>query len=323
MWTRQMQLQIVSGFAVLLGIAHMGCGTSAPAAISVPPQRTRSPPQAERIVVVEWPADIERAQAPGPEAIECAVHSSVAWHFALAPEITRIVPGRSEGRQPAPMKGPPLPRFVLMASSDIRQEELDFYQEQGQLVPSVVTAVRDGYLFGFDMGEWRGSLWWRDTTGTEHTLIAKDLNVKGLLKTSRGDTLVVDGLAACASNHGTVTRLTRSGPSWRTAGEVQLGGEPQGWFQLGRDTLVVSAGATLQWINEETLTVFSVIHVQELDYHFQWIDGIAPATDEAVLVAFAYYIISVERDGTISWHAPKQQEGQVCCHCTPIHSGGT
>jgi hypothetical protein len=199
----------------------------------------------------------------------------------------------------------------------------DYYFKYGWLVPSAVTPFRDGYLFGFDMGEWGGSLWWRDIAGVEHTLVAKRLNVKAILKSSKGEALVIDGLAHGGLNDGTVTRLSRNANSWRKLGEVQLGGEPQGWFQAGRNTLVVSAGSTLQWIDEETLTVSSVVHVPELESTFQWIDYIAPANNEAVLVAFAYYFLSVERDGRVSWYAPKEQDGQVCCHCTPLRSGGT
>jgi hypothetical protein len=74
-----------------------------------------------------------------------------------------------------------------------------------------VEKVADGWLVGFDAGEWGGSLWWFSEDGKAHKKLA-DENVVGFAKTS--ELLALTGLAHLGIDQEKVLRIRQSGGDW-------------------------------------------------------------------------------------------------------------
>src|SRR5262249_51776348 len=81
--------------------------------------------------------------------------------------------------------------------------------------------VSDGYLFGFNRGEWGGTLIWRSSDGRTGQTVLSD-NIVGLQAASQG-VLVMTGIMSA----GDLIRLERRSEGWAPVVSVALGGEPQ------------------------------------------------------------------------------------------------
>jgi hypothetical protein len=112
-----------------------------------------------------------------------------------------------------------------------------------------VLSVENGYLVGFDAGEFGGGAWWFSTKGTRRrklTLRASESlddyfpeNVHGFAALGK-DILAFEGLTHLGSNDGRVVRLRRgSDGEWRASLFTKLSACPIGVDFLGR-VLVVS-----------------------------------------------------------------------------------
>lgn len=305
-----------SGAALsLVGATILACGTGSPSHVPHQTAYQSLPARAARVTQIDWPEGIEATPPPTAEAVACATHSSVAWHFERSSAATRINLGREERRQTDPLPGPPLPRFVLVNAFDSDGGNFDYFFGRGDLLPSAVTPVRDGYLFGFDMGEWSGSLWWRDIAGDQHERIARGLNVKAILKSSDGASIVIDGTSHLMLREGAATRLRKDAGTWQKLGELQLNHEPTAWFQMEKSTLVIAAGSTINWIDEETMSPLALVQLPEIEDSFLRSSSIAPAPNDTVVLAFPYYLLSVDPRGNRTWYAPKEGPSRACCHC--------
>jgi hypothetical protein len=69
-----------------------------------------------------------------------------------------------------------------------------------------VKEVEDGYIIGFNKGEWGGSLWWCTKQGVYHHITRA--NVVGILHTNVG-LLVLEGLAHLTSSSGQLLKIER------------------------------------------------------------------------------------------------------------------
>ncbi|SIO02252.1 hypothetical protein SAMN05444166_2077 [Singulisphaera sp. GP187] len=86
--------------------------------------------------------------------------------------------------------------------------------------------VTDGWVIGFDKGEWGGALWWFSPDGKKRYKISGD-QVSGFFKTDAG-LLALSGIAHGTISRGRIIRLTRGGDGfWHSEHFVDLKGAPE------------------------------------------------------------------------------------------------
>lgn len=101
--------------------------------------------------------------------------------------------------------------------------------------PSAVQAVPDGFLVGYDRGEFGGGLYWFSTDGGKHARLAPPAaarsdwfpeNVHAIAE-YRGDFFVFQGLSHLTSRLGRVLKVHPSGKGWRVSVFVGLNATPE------------------------------------------------------------------------------------------------
>jgi hypothetical protein len=111
----------------------------------------------------------------------------------------------------------------------------------------------DGWIVGFDAGEFGGGLYWFNADGTKHYQINLDRpvdefdseNVRNIF-TYRDSVIVLQGLAHMSLDRGKVIRLSRQRDGrWRAALLCKLNGEPQVCLQDGDGSWIIVTHKTI------------------------------------------------------------------------------
>ena len=90
--------------------------------------------------------------------------------------------------------------------------------------PTSALKVKNGWLVGFNRGEWSGALYWYSNNGKEKYLI-KDKNVHNILQL--GDRIyITQGLAHLGGDFGTVSEIVFNNKKWFVAKTEKLSGCP-------------------------------------------------------------------------------------------------
>jgi hypothetical protein len=162
---------------------------------------------------------------PDDERLRCANYARDEWQVS----VERGVLTFTESAKHEPDTGPALP-FTPKQKPDVRGRRH-------------VLAVSDGFLVGFDAGEWGGSLWWFSKDGAQETKLA-DENVHGLV--AMGPDLVgsIEGLSHMSTSEGSVRWIERAG-TWHAgaltaldAGPSTFVAAPDAIYVLTRNSLV-------------------------------------------------------------------------------------
>lgn len=156
---------------------------------------------------------------PESDAIFCGNYSNRRWKVALDGENLQITPeDRSQARQ-----DPWPPGIVLEANS--------FGDRH-------VIAVSDGWLIGFDAGEFGSGLWWLSSDGSRDKSLSYE-NVNGFARTSQG-VLAFVGLSHMGFSSGQVLRIADSGAEDRKVEVLaDLGAAPDTFVVESPDTVLV------------------------------------------------------------------------------------
>lgn len=86
--------------------------------------------------------------------------------------------------------------------------------------------VENGWIIGFNAGEWGGALWWFAPDGKERYKISDD-QVIGFFKTEAG-IFALEGLAHRRRSRGQIVRLQKDSTGhWRSSQHVDLDGAPE------------------------------------------------------------------------------------------------
>lgn len=162
---------------------------------------------------------------PTPEAdsasLRCAGFSGSAWSVSLDGDDVRIKPLSG-----APIKDP-LP-------FDIQTKDT----AAGLGGDRRVKRVKDGWLIGFDAGEFGGALWWFSADGSKRKELMHE-NVLGLVESSSG-VLVLVGIAHMRTDKGGVLLVREDDKGgWRVERLADLGGEPKAFAKESPDSLLV------------------------------------------------------------------------------------
>jgi len=252
----------------------------------------------------------ELPQAPSEDQLRCAWQRTDFWSISLA-EGALVVEPRPSGvvRDPLPFSPGTGPDRVG------HRHALE---------------VRDGFLVGFDAGEFGGGLWWFSPNGTrstrvslpESTPVRKDdpfraENVRGFVS-FEGEILVFMGLDHLLGRSGHVFRLLRTAGEWSLVPIAAFDASPAAWVVEDNQVFVVTQGGL--WTIRES---WQVEHVHSVD-----LGGLVPASlvrdAEGVLyMGLRHYLLSLrpEQDyWTERWYAPRECvrfRVENDCECVP------
>jgi hypothetical protein len=134
------------------------------------------------------------------ERLRCANHANDEWQVAIEHGAVKL----TESKQHEADTGPALP-FTPKQQPATRGRRH-------------VLAVADGFLVGFDAGEWGGGLYWFSTDGANTAKLA-DENVHGLVKVAPGLVASIEGLSHMGISEGSVRWIEHRG-TWRGAGAL-------------------------------------------------------------------------------------------------------
>jgi len=189
----------------------------------------------------------------------------------------------------------------------------------------VFARVTDGYLVGFDVGEFGGSVWWFSPDGQKHYEVVSTGGVGRnpvAFAVLDGRVILVSGLEHLSSSEGSISHIhkTKSG-KWEVVRTVSLATAAQAAAfhdQLG--LLVLMSGALLSYDGEK------VRRVDEVDFGRLHPDSIALSPSGNVYLGMRYVVARLEpRDGTVesTWLVPPtcakltQIPGTSDCRCEP------
>lgn len=176
-----------------------------------------------------------------------------------------------------------------------------------------VLKVDDGWLIGFDDGEWGGSLWWFNADGTQSRELEKAQggpppawhagNVQALLRLG-SVILAFTGIEHLTLDEG-LLYLVERGPdgAWAATSVADLGAMPEA-------VVPVSGDAALVVTNKGLLSVSGSGHVQSLhDVHTAglYANSIATADGSVVFVGMREYVIVLTKTGSTyaeQWYSP-------------------
>jgi hypothetical protein len=101
----------------------------------------------------------------------------------------------------------------------------------------VVLNVSNGFLVGFDKGEWGGGLWWFSKNGEDNYRIS-DENIKSVVSVA-DSTLAIAGLAHLGINSGKVFELQHDEEKWTIARSLELGAAPCAVVKANNGAIII------------------------------------------------------------------------------------
>lgn len=123
-----------------------------------------------------------------------------------------------------------IPYYDFSGEKWNKKAELDFEIDRGKenkayfSHPTSALKVENGWLVGFNRGEWSGALYWYSDNGKEKYLI-KDKNVHNILQLD-DRIYITQGLAHLGGDFGTVSEIAFNKNKWFVAKTEKLSGCP-------------------------------------------------------------------------------------------------
>ncbi len=170
------------------------------------------------------------AIVPDDERLHCANYANDEWLVAIDGTTVKL----TESKNHEPDTGPALPFTPPQHGAERGRQH--------------VLAVPDGFLVGFDAGEWGGSLWWFSPDGSQQTKLA-DENVHGLVP--MGPDLVgsIEGLSHMGISEGNVRWIERAG-GWHAGKLTSLEAGPS-TFVAAPDGIYVVTSKSLVRVGKD------------------------------------------------------------------------
>ena len=167
------------------------------------------------------------------DALNCGNYSKREWEVKLDDGQLKVVSPSN--------KNQPLLPFTIAADSKM---------ESGLKGERRVEKVENGWLVGFNAGEWGGALWWFSEDGKIRKKLT-DENVVGLAKTSTR-ILALTGLAHLGMDHGKVFDVTQDKTGkWKADVLVNLGAAPQTFIVESPESVLVITTKSLVRVKTE------------------------------------------------------------------------
>jgi hypothetical protein len=222
---------------------------------------------------------------PSEEFVRCANQVSREWRVSTRTDGVHIEP------EPTPEhdKGGPLP-FAL-------PKEIP---AQGH---RHVLKVPDGFLVGFDAGEWGGALFWLSSNGQRWRKLANE-NVQGLVALGTREVLVLQGLNHLGGERG-AARWFQQGTDarWTLSAEKKLDAGPQ-MFTATRDGVYVVTARSLMRIDRD----HQVTILQKLPTALLYPNSMTADADGALWLGMRYFVLRLTPGPTgfsREWFVPK------------------
>ena len=216
---------------------------------------------------------------PSDADFACTGHGTLFWSTSLqdgVPHATRI--GLREHVDPLP--------FEVSPDRDRKGNRW-------------VTAVRDGWIIGFDQGEFGGGLWWFNGDGTRSQRVRPGAdasasrpvpeNVLGLPKVG-GEQIVLMGLDHLVTSAGGVFRLERAESGWFLSRLARLDGKPDPWVVDGKQLLFLTVSGL--W-SVEPRGIVRQLHQTDIGTYSA--SAIVRARDGAIYVGLRHYVVKLEQ----------------------------
>ncbi len=193
---------------------------------------------------------------------------------------------------------------------------MPFKVEQGSFEDGLAgewfsTKVTDGWIIGFNKGEWGGGLWWFSPDGKKRSKISKD-QVVGFLETDAG-LLALEGCSHGFADEGKIIRLSRGGDGfWHSELFVDLKGAPETAVKDRDGTLMVATHDRLLRIHPGTR------ELEVLLADAFW-GGLGPNSvihppSGSIFVGMRHGVVEVEKIGAVynpKWLIPNAEYGRA------------
>lgn len=210
-------------------------------------------------------------------------------------------------------------RKHTQGDSDTRLPPLPFEPKAGK-VHGLRSAVElgNGYLVGFDAGEWGGSLTWyhRDGSGAQKL---GDENVHGLVVLEPGLAISLEGLAHLSINDGAVRWIEQVGTSLKAAKRTPLPDEPRTFAQTKAGEVYVLTWSSLVKITADR----RVEVVQPVNTEMLYADNMTIDAGGSLWVGMRRFVLRLMPSGnkyTETWFVKQdcqhmiQQDLDCICH---------
>ena len=155
-----------------------------------------------------------------------------------------------------------------------------------------VQKVSDGWIVGFDMGEFGGSLWWFSADGKRSEKLANG-NIKAFVPLP-GGLYVLEGLAHLTSADGAFLRVYKNETGkYRVERTALLDGEPYDFAPESENSLLVITTAGLRRVQ----TSGAVENLIETDYGILYPNSMAVTADKTVYIGMRHYVVRLIPNG--------------------------
>ncbi|WP_158828777.1 hypothetical protein [Mucilaginibacter lacusdianchii] len=134
----------------------------------------------------------------------------------------------------------PLPFEINIANND------DAWQFGGD---RAVTAVNNGYLVGFNRGEWGGHLYWFSKDGKQHYKIS-DHQVVQFIQNG-GNLYAIEGLVHGGSSEGSMIIINQEKDKWRAQTFVKLPYAPVAAAVNRHQNFIIATSSSLVQVNQQ------------------------------------------------------------------------
>jgi hypothetical protein len=212
--------------------------------------------------------------APDEERLHGANYASDEWQVAIDHGVVTF----TEAKDHEPDSGPPLP---FTPKSPV--------PEKGR---QHVVAVSDGFLVGYDSGEWGGALVWYSKDGTAETKLA-DENVRGLVAVGPELFASIEGLAHITISEGNVRWIEHAGPrNWRAGALTKLDGAPR-TFAVTADTIYLLTTESLERVGKD----HKAVAIQPMTTSLLYPGSMAISDDGEVWIGMRQFVVRLQPRG--------------------------
>lgn len=263
------------------------------------------------------------AAPPSESDLACANWSSNEWAVTWANE------GLAVARIPPSSRSDPLPFTISGTLAMSRNERWSV--EARFAGRSRVLRVHDGYLIGFDRGEWGGGLWWFDSTGSSRKRLEIPAEARFepenvvAIRPAGEDAIAFIGLAHLQLDEGKAVLVSR-GQGHPVRVLASFGAAPR--------AVLTEADGTWLVLTHRGLFRLAMTGGVELVAKLDGLDGLNPESmarspSGSVFIGMRHYVLQVDLKGDQirqSWLVREEcvtsKQEEFDCRCTGAPKSG-
>jgi hypothetical protein len=234
------------------------------------------------------------------ERRHCANYAEDEWQVAIDHGTVKL----AQANPPDADTGPPLPFTPAQPT-----------QPRGR---QHVVAVADGFLVGFDAGEWGGSLSWFSKDGARSTKLADD-NVRGLVVMGPDLVASIEGLSHMGISEGNVRWIEHAG-TWKAGALTALPLAPRAFVADATGLYVLTSENLLHVGKDRRVAV-----IQPIDTASLYPDSMAFDDDGVLWIGMRQLVLRLTPNGpafTQTWlvreSCARATVKDLSCICEPL-----